>query len=239
MDADKANAIKSKKSLRPSQALRSEMKKRGAGDGTITYFYSAKNDRDLVLPSDLQFALALLLDADETVKSWESDPDRVIALVESEGYIGTKPDAIVTHWSGRVQYVEAKYKGDQGKGRAVMQAEAQQRAAESVGADWSWFSEEDVEDKESLLHSWIHIAPVLCHTKDSVKARWEWLRKSVMDATKGETTLGQLRSRAEDPWDLVFSATFRLVQLGLLRTNLLEQQLSPATVIARRERRGG
>lgn len=238
MDSNKANRIKNQKPFKPSQALRSALKMRGRGVGTITYFYSAKNERDIVVPSDLQCALALSLEADESIKSWDSDPERIIALVEGEGHIGSKPDAIANHWSGRVGYIEAKYLNDQGKEHSVFQAETQRRAAELVGAEWSCFSEDDVRAQERLLHDWLQIAPVLSHTRYAVKARWEWLVNFVSKAARKGTTLGELRRRSEDPWELVFSASFRLVQLGFLRTDLVKQPLSPATVLEYRERRG-
>jgi hypothetical protein len=232
MDARQANAIKNRASLRPSQALRAAFAKRGKGVGTITYFYSAKNERDLVFPSDLQFAHGLLLEADESVKSYESDPDRVIAYIEREGYVGSKPDAIVTLWSGRTRYDEAKYVGDRSTEHAQLQAETQRRAAEAVGASWTWFSEEDVLSKDRLLHDWIHIAPVLNQARIDVKARWNYLASWVLEATRNVATLGELKRLAQDPWELVFATTFGLVQRGRLRTNLEAHPLSAATEVA-------
>lgn len=240
MDAEKALRAKNRDPLRGSKALRKAIRKRGKAPGSIGFFYSAKNEIDVVATSDLELARGLLLEADESVRSWDSDPDRVMALVENEGYIGTKPDVIITYWSGAVHYQEVKYTDQQGEVRAVMQAETQQRAAELVGATWSWFSEKDVEAKLRLLHDWILIAPILHETTDAVKSRWEWLRKLVSSTISSPTTLGALRERAADaPWALVFSATFRLVHKGYLRTNLADQPLSPDTVIARRSVRSG
>lgn len=235
MDAHQANTIKGHAPLRASNALRSALRKRGKSVGTITYFYSAKNDRDVVFSSDLEFAHGVLLEADETVKSYDVDPDRVIAFVEGAGYLGSKPDAIVKLWSGQTCYVEVKYLDEQGQGRAVLQAEIQKRAADSVNAGWRWFSEKDVHAKDRLLHDWLHIAPVLAQSRIEVKARWEYLGKWMLEATRAGTTLGDLQKCAEDPWELVFSATFRLVQLGKLRSDLEMRPLSAATVIAPRD----
>ena len=237
MDAHKANAIKSKAPLRPSRALRSAMARRGRAAGTITYFFSAKNDRDIVLASDLEFAHALLLEADETVKAYDADPERVIAFVEREGYLGSKPDAVVTLWSGRTRYVEVKYVRDQGSEHAQLQAEVQKRAADAVGAQWSWFTDEHARAKLRLLHDWQHVAPVLAQARLEVKARWEYLADWVLTAAGSATTLGELQRDAQDPWDLVFATTFRLVQMGRLRTDLESKPISPATVVAPREPR--
>lgn len=239
MDARQANVIKSRAPLRPSRALRSALARRGRGVGTITYFFSAKNDRDIVLPSDLELAHALLLEADETVKAYDTNPDRVIAFIEREGYLGSKPDAVVTLWSGRSRYVEVKYLADQGREHAQLQAEIQRRAADAAGAEWSWFSDEHARARERLLHDWLHIAPVLAQTRLDVKARWEYLAGWVLAATCEPTTLGQLQRRAEDPWELVFTTIFRLVQMGRLRTDLESKPMSPATVVAPREQRHG
>jgi hypothetical protein len=232
MDACKANIVKGRAPLRASSALRSALKKRGKSVGSITYFYSSKNERDIVFSTELEFAHGLLLEADETVKNYDVDPDRVIAFVEGEGYLGSKPDAIVKLWSGRTRYVEVKYLNDQGHGRSVLQAETQKRAAEAVSADWRWFSEKDVNAKERVLHDWLQIAPVLDQTRDVVKASWAYLGKWVLHACRTETTLGQLEQMTQDPWELIFATTFRLVQLGKLRSDLETRPLSADTVIA-------
>lgn len=234
MDASQANTIKGHAPLRASKTLRSALRKRGKSVGSITYFYSAKNDRDIVFSSDLEFAHGVLLEADETVKNYDVDPDRVIAFIEGTGYLGSKPDAIVKLWSGRTRYVEVKYLEDQRRERAVLQAEIQKRAADSVNADWCWFSENDVKAKNRLLHDWLHIAPVLAQSRVEVKSRWEYLMKWVLEASHEETTLGNLKRCTKDPWELVFSTTLLLVQRGKLRSDLEMRPLSAETVIASR-----
>lgn len=235
MDANHANIIKGRSPLRPSKALRSALAKRGKACGTITYFFSSKNDRDILLASDLEFAHALLCEADESVKSYETDAEPVFAFVENEGYCGSKPDAIVKFWSGSSQYREVKYLGDQGNEHALLQAEIQRRAAETVGASWTWFSEKDANTHARLLHDWLHIAPVLIQSRIDVKARWEYLARWVIEAAREGVTLGDLRNRSQDPWELVFSTIFRLVQLGMLASDLQVKPLSPATLITPRE----
>jgi hypothetical protein len=231
MDASKATKAKNAEPLKASSKLRRALRARGRGVGTISWYYSSKNDLDVVFPADLEFAHGLLLDADESVKSWDNDPDRVIAYIEREGFVGSKPDAVVYRRSGAVSYREVKYSDSRGSAHATFQAEAQRRAAEQVGAEWSWFTEADVLAQERLLHDWIHIAPVLAQTRVTVRSRWDWLRKEVLEQARGGTTLGDLRKFAKDPWDLVFSATFRLVHFGILSTDLAERPLSATTKV--------
>jgi hypothetical protein len=235
MDVGQANTIKGNAPLRASSTLRSALKKRGKSVGTISYFYSSKNDRDIVFSTDLEFVHGVLLEADETVKDYDVDPDRVISFVEGEGFLGSKPDAIVNLWSGRTRYVEVKYLKDQGHGRSVLQAETQKRAAAVVHADWCWFSEKDADAKDRLLHDWLHIAPVIAQTRFEVKARWKHLGHWVLQASREETTLQELKKTSQDPWELVFPTIFRLVQLGLLRSDLETRPLSSATIIAPRQ----
>jgi hypothetical protein len=239
MDAQRANLIKGRNPLRASNALRSALAKRAKSPGTITYFFSSKNNQDILLSTDLEFAHALLCEADENVKSYESDTDRVIAFVENEGYIGSKPDAIVKFWSGQVEYRKVMYLGGQGQEHALLQAEVQKRAAETVGAGWAWFSEKDVVANERLFHDWLHIAPVLAQSRIDVKARWEFLAKWVLEESREGTNLGNLHRRAQDPWELVFSATFRLIQLGRLSSDLQTKPLSSLTAITPRVVRNG
>lgn len=234
MDASQANTIKGRTPLRASKTLRSALRRRGKSVGSITYFYSSKNDKDVVFSSDLEFVHGVLLEADETVKSYDIDPNRVFAYLEGKGFLGSKPDAIVKLWSGQTRYVEVKYLEDQAGDRAVIQAEVQRRAAHSVSAEWSWFSEKDAMAKNRLLHDWLQIAPVLAQTRLEVKARWDYLMKWVLSATEEETSLGELRRYSKEPWELIFSTTLLLVQRGKLCSDLELNPLSERTVITRR-----
>lgn len=234
MDAHRANQIKGRTPLRPSTALRQAFAKRGKGRGSITYFFSAKNDKDIVVASDLAFAHVLLCEADGSVKGYEADADRVAAFVEKEGYLGEKPDVIVHFWSGRTQYREVGYLRGKGHERLLLHSEIQRRAAEAVGAEWRWFNEDDVRTQERLLHDWLHIAAVLYQSHLDVSANWEYLARWVLDACRKNSTLGELRRSTQDPWELVFPTIFRLVQLGRLGCDLELKPLSPATMITSR-----
>ena len=90
-----------------------------------------------------------------------------------------------------------------------------------------------------MLHDWLHIIPVLGQCRIDVKSRWDYLADWVLSATRKATTLYELRRRAEDPWELIFATTFRLVQMGRLHTDLEGKPLSPDTLVALRGRRNG
>lgn len=239
MDASKANRSKNTEHFKPSKALRAALRTRGKHPGTVTYFYSAKNDRDVVVPSDLQFALGVLLEADESVRNWDSDPDRVVAFIEHEGHVGSIPDAIITRWSGQVEFIEAKYTSGRSTAHARFQEKAQAEVAALVGATWSSFSEVDVAARQALLFDWLHIIPILKSTRAAVKARYEWLASSVIKSAKNGVTLEELRRTSSESWEISFATTFRLVQQGILHTDLDARPLSPRTLVTVRERRGG
>lgn len=241
MDVSTANVIKGRAPLRATQALRAAMRKRGKGAGTLTFFHSPKNDRDFLLPTDLEYMHALLLEANESVASYDADPDRIVALVQGEGHVGSKPDAIVTRHNGQVKYVEVKYKADMTQERAALQAAAQSQAAAKVGASWEWFTEEDAERNERLVHDWLHIVAVLGQMRWELAVAWPDVSKQIRQhlIQSGPATLGELREHGFDTWQIAFSATFRLIQLGALRSNLSDEPLSPDTVIGTREARHG
>lgn len=232
MDASTAKAIKGRAPLRASQQLRAALKKRGKGVGSITYFHSAKNDRDIVLSSDLEFAHALFLEADETVRSYDVDPDRVSAYVKGRGYVGSRPDTLITRHTGRLCMVEVKYEQDKTIERVLIQADVQARAAAQLDADWAWFTDKDARHYERLINDWLHISPVLHQTRWDVAAIWEQLSHEVVDQVCcGPLTLAALRDRHKDSWSLVFSTAWRLVQRGLLASDLLNRPLGPGTTL--------
>lgn len=232
MDASAANTIKGRAPLRASGTLRSALKKRGKSPGTLSYFYSAKNDRDIVLPTDLELCSALDLEADERVRSYDTDAARIVALVEGRGIGGSRPDVVVTGHDGSLRLREVTYSTERRASHALGlgQKAAQADAAAAAVITCEWFTEEDVHDRERLVHDWLHIAPVLHETSWRLAACWASLTRDVLSAVGcGPCSLGSLRQANLESWPLVFSAAWRLTQLGVLRSDLAAKPLSAGT----------
>lgn len=231
MDAKTANTIKGRAPLRAAQTLRAAIRTRKGKAGAISYLYSPKIDRDIVVVSDLELAHVLHLEADNNVKYFDIDIDRVVAYLDGDGYQGTRPDARVELRNGRMELVEVKYQKDLDDDlRTQLQVAAQQRYAKQIGAYWRTYTEKDFEDEERLIHDWMHIVVVLGETRDKVLPS---LLADVEHLVKEKTsqTLEQLCRKKMGPWDLAFSATFRLIQQGKLTSNLKEKPLSWNTVV--------
>lgn len=92
MDADRINVITGRAPLRASSAVRSALAQRGKGVGSISYFYSPKNERDFVVSSDLEFYHFLHLEGSDEVQSYDLDPDRVSVYLVGRGYVETLVD---------------------------------------------------------------------------------------------------------------------------------------------------
>lgn len=82
------NALKNMNALKPSAALRSAMRARGRRTGSITYFYSSKNNRDLIFGTELEFSCGLLLEADERVKNYEIDSGLINYHLDKKAFLG-------------------------------------------------------------------------------------------------------------------------------------------------------
>lgn len=232
MDASAVKMIKGKSPLKASQKLREALQQRGHTPGSITFFYSAKNDRDIVVPSDIQFTHVLDLESDETVRAYDIDPARVYGHIQGQGYKGSKPDAHVTKHSGRTCLVEVKYRVEINTPRAVIQADIQKQAAAAIGADWTWYTDDDVTRHARVINDWLHIAPVLYQMRWDLASVWEPLTTDIIEQVRDEpATLGALESRHREQWALAFSAIWRLVQRGVLASDLALQPLSPATTL--------
>jgi hypothetical protein len=238
MDASVANAIKGRAPLRASGTLRSALKKRGKSTGTLSYFYSAKNDRDIVLATDLELCSALDLEADENVRSFDTDAARIAAVMEGYG-AGRPPDVLVVRRDGSMCLRHVGYRTAQRASRA--QERQQVRAAVACEPEIAreWFTEETVRHRDRLIHDWLLIAPVLHETHWRLAACWPDLMRDVLGAVaSGPCTLGALRQSNLESWALVFSAAWRLTQLGELRSNLAQLPLSADTTFTLGERYG-
>lgn len=231
MDASTANTIKGRAPLRASQTLRAAIRKRKGKVGSISYLYSPKTDKDIVVVSDLELAHVLHLEADSNVKAFDIDVERVVAYLDADGYQGTRPDARVEMRNRRVELVEVKYTKDlEGDLRTELQVAAQQRYASEVGAHWRSYTENDFYAEERLIHDWLHIIVVLGQTRDQVLPSLEADILAVV-TSKTSQTLRQICNKNVGPWDLAFSAIFRLIQRGKLTSNLKEKPLGWNTLV--------
>lgn len=228
VDASKANAIKSSKALTPSQALRREIRARGAKLGSISYLYSGKNDIDFVFPSEIMLACGLLLEADEGVSAYEIDPDRISERLHQVGYVGPKPQFIVWHWESPPMLLDVK----RSPGKSVEENRLQ--LARAIGCGYEQWDETFVHERERLFHDWQQISPVLAQTRHQVKAQYEYLTELLLEACAEPITLDELRKARLGPWELIFASVFFLAQKALITTDLHVRPLSPETRVRRR-----
>ncbi|MGB4358856.1 MAG: hypothetical protein WBJ19_00375 [Rhodoferax sp.] len=231
MDASRVNTIKGRSPLRASAKIREALAQRGKGVGSISYAYSPKTHRDVVLSSDLELCHFISLEGRGDVESYDLDTDRIIAHLVGEGYVGSKPDAVITLRTGQRCLAEVKYQSDVANDlRASLQFQAQEKEAKRIGADWYVYTEEQAAAEELFLHDWLHIITTLSASVDTL---YKSLEKRVVAAVK-ETrimTLGDFHARNFAPWNVVFSCVFQLCQRGQLTDNLREKPLSWSTEI--------
>lgn len=231
MDASRVNTYKGRAPLRASSAIRSAIAKRGKGVGAISYAYSAKTHRDVVLASDIELCHFLSLEGRSDVETYDLDPDRVFAHLGKDGYVGSKPDAVVTLRSGKKSLVEVKYRIDaENDIRASMQFQVQKIEASRIGADWYLYTDDDVKNEERFLHDWLQIVTTL---SAAVDVSYQALEKDVIAAVAeaGQITLRDLDLYKFTSWDTVFPCLFQLCQTGQLTDDLRANPLSWSTVI--------
>lgn len=228
MDASKANAIKGSNALTPSRALRKEMRRRGGRVGSISYCYSGKNDIDFVFPNEVMHACGLLLEADEGVRAYEVDPDRISERLHQVGYVGPAPQFIVWHWESPPVLLDVKSRsGERAEQNRIQLASA-------IGCGYQQWDETIVKENERLFHDWQQISPVLAQTRHEVKAQYDFLSKLLLEACAEPVTLGDLRKACLGQWELIFASVFLLAQKALTTTDLRTHPLSPETSVRRR-----
>lgn len=231
MDASRVNTIKGRSPLRASAQIRQALARRGKGVGSISYAYSPKTHRDVVLSSDLELCHFISLEGRGDVETYDLDPDRIIAHLVGEGYVGSKPDAVITLRTGQRYLAEVKYQSDVANDLcASLQFQAQEKEAARVGAGWYVYTEEQAAAEERFLHDWLHIITTLSASVDTLYAS---LEKRVVAAVKetGIITLSDFKVRNFAHWDVVFSCVFQLCQRGQLTDDVHEKPLSWATGI--------
>ncbi|SFC26325.1 hypothetical protein SAMN05216344_112118 [Polaromonas sp. OV174] len=231
MDASRVNTIKGRAPLRASSAVRQALARRGKGVGSISYAYSPKTHRDVVLSSDLELCHFLSLEGRSDVYTYDLDPDRILAHLGSDGYVGSKPDAIVTLRSRRRCLVEVKYQSDvENDLRTSLQIQVQQQEALIIGADWGLYTDEQAFQEERFLHDWLQVVATL---SGAVDITYKNLEKDIIATVEQETemSLRQLQLRKFSDWPAVFSCVFQLCQRGDLLDDLRESPLDWSTTI--------
>lgn len=231
MDASRINAVKGRAPLRASLQIRQALTQRGKGVGNISYAYSAKMHRDVVLASDLELCHFLSLEGRGEVETYDLDTDRIVAHLSSEGYVGSKPDASITLRGGQRCLVEVKYQSDaENDLRAALQFQVQQKEAQRIGADWYVYTEEHASAEERFLHDWLCIVTTL---SASVDITYTNLEKQIVSAVNeaGEMTLREIHLQRFATWDVAFPCVFQLCQKGLLTDDIRSKPLSWSTLI--------
>lgn len=230
MDASKANAIKSSNALTPSRALRGAIRARGGQAGSISYFYSGKNDIDFVFPSEIMHACGLLLEADEGVRAYEVDPDRISERLHQVRYVGPAPQFIVWHWESQPVLLDVKRSSEKSVEKNRLQL------ASAIGCGYQQWDDSVVNERERLFHDWQQIAPVLAQTRHEVKAQYDFLTDLLLEACAAPVSLDSLRKARLGPWELIFASVFFLAQKALITTDLNIRPLSPETSVRRRRK---
>lgn len=231
MDATRVNTIKGRAPLRASSQIRRALAQRGKGVGSISYAYSPKTHLDVVLSSDLELCHFLSLEGRGDVETYDLDPDRIVAHLVGEGYVGSKPDAVITLRTGQRCLAEVKYLSDAKTDlRASLQFQVQQQEATRVGSDWYVYTDEQAAAEERFLHDWLHIITTLSASVDTL---YKSLEKRILVSVRDTRimTLSDFHARNFAPWDEVFSSVFQLCQRGQLIDNLREKPLSWSTEI--------
>lgn len=222
---------KSAPSLKPSTVLRASLRARGKRPGSITYFYSSKNSRDLVFSTDIEFCCGLLLEGDERVKFYEIESTFIDNHIASSAYLGRKPTFIMFNHDGSVGYREVI----SSENKVASISHDDHIFSDAAGVEWDIFSHHQISANLRFIHDWLLISPILAQTRYSIAAKWGGLSTTVISKIGERTTLNDLKRVCAEPWDEVFSVAFRLVQLGVAASDLATHPLSPKTELTIRE----
>lgn len=235
MDASQILSARGRKPLKPASTVRAAARLRGKNPGNICYVYGEKPRANWTVVSDLELANFLDLESDPSVRTYNLNVDRVIAQLGADGYQGSKPDSLVTYFSGMEEMREVKYRKDIDTDlRAQHQAEVQREAARIIGYQWRHFTELDAEANHCRIMNWLRISGALREAKDQrtdalEKTICEWLRD------RAAATLADVNAAMSCEWRLSFVAIFRLYQQRRLEIDLASEHLAWLSRISIRE----
>lgn len=103
--------------------------------------------------------------------------------------------------------------------------------ADAAGVSWDYFTEDQARSNLRLIHDWLLICTVLAQTRYSVTAKWISLSRDVISTIGNGIFLEDLQKMCDQPWDEIFSTAFKLVQLGVIKSDLDSLPLSPKTIL--------
>lgn len=230
MDALNAHLIQGRAPLRACAALRSTLSLSGRRSGNLSFVYGPKVKRDWVVASDLELFHFLSLEGNPNVESYDLDPQRIVSYLESQGYVGSKPDATVRFRNGHVQLVEVKYEDDlKNDIRAEFQIAAQRKAAGKLGASWSVYTDRAAVQQERWVQDWADIVVAMSEIKYHSVYPYDDVLALVNREKKLDLDYISRHIRGE--WLFAFCSVFKLVQEAKLFSNLADKPLSWGTNI--------
>lgn len=204
---------------------------RGRFRSKLTYAYSPRMGRDVVLHSQLEFAHFVLAESDPLIFKINYSPEKRISNIQDD-VLGTIVDAEVELKDGTLEWREIKYSGKLDK-RSEHQWQAQAEAAFQHGIRYRRFTEKEIFVCPQRIENWIEVIAWL----SAVRARPSYeFDIAVLDLLhqKGKVTVGEVQNLAglrSDSACLV-AAAFRKIQTGDFISDLDFNPLTSQTVLS-------
>lgn len=232
MDFDKVKTARGRRPLKAAAAVRGAIRERGVQAGNITAFYGAKVKRDWVLPSDIQLAVTVFMEASQDIAWYTADPDEIVRRLDDERVECSKPDILFQRVRGQRGLIEAKWTDDIASDeRAKKQQRIQAEAAKACGYTWGWFTENDAQEHRTLLMNWLPVSALLDRYRSmEMELLQEQMARGV-SAGHVSTVADVFAVYAEMPATHVATALYRAHQRRLLTVDVSSRDLTARTVV--------
>ena len=204
---------------------------RGRLKAKLTYAYSPRMRRDIILPSELEYWNFILLESDPSVLSVDYSPPKKIALVGDDVH-GTVLDAVVAFRDGTIEWREVKYSDDD-QTRTVHQQQAQEEAAYQEGAIYRRFTEREIFSCGSTkLLNWMEIVAWLSAVRDRPTLEFD-LAVTRLLKENGSATISEIQALADSRSSSAcyVAAAFKKLQDGYCFSDLDMRPLTENTVL--------
>lgn len=225
--------MKASKASKPSGRLGTQLRgklataygQRGHHNSGLWYVYSPRTDKDWIIRSAPSFDHFLLTEADPTVIEVDYSPELSVPSLGS-----VKFDAIVRYSDGAVQWHYISTSGDvKPNSEAATKILLLSDSAEHVGAQLRCLGESDLHQNEQKLWNWQRAISWMTAARNTALAPY-MTDLATFIHPRGSATLGEIAELGpRSMFALYAAAAFRMVQRGVLQSDLDESPVSMMT----------
>lgn len=219
--------------------VRAAIKKRGQRRYNVWAGFASKGNFHFSLDGSPNADHLVWMEGDTNVVSY-TIPTTTVVGRGSDGPVGTIPDAICVLRSGQVEWREIKTETEANelRNKQSEQMLAQSSAAQEHGARWRIITTADLNKNALLIRNWREGLSYITSAINFDLAPYEHDVLLIAGDDRSRRLADILASYTPENEALLVAGFFRLVQKGIVESDLATYQFGLQTMVRRSQRRG-